>query len=217
MKKKIDWLNHSVSFVVVLSGILLAFQLTQCTDNRKQRRTIENHKKGLLAETYTNEGNLKVTLVQTEASLVKADSLLELLYIGKNFKAINRLSIELLTTGGAYFIKNSYNALVQSGDIRFIKNFEEKTETIILYETYIIVELNDKTGFEYAYNPFFRYVMNNFDLANNTIQKKDVYLSNKFMNLVRGQQYFLKQKIASYKDCQEKIDNYLEFAENAQK
>jgi hypothetical protein len=214
MKKKIDWINHGVSFVVVLTGILLAFQLSQFAENRKRGKTIENHRNGLLRETKANKANLKRTLEITELSLKKVDTLNVLLEQGTDLQNIDRLSQDLLTVSGAYFIKNAYNVLVESGDIRFMRNFDGKAETIILYEYYKIVALGDDVGMEYSYQPYFKYIMNSFDLFNRQIQNREVYLSKGFTNLVGSYEYFLQQRITSYKICQEKIDDYLEFAEN---
>jgi len=36
MKQRIDWLNHSLEFVVVIVGILIAFQLNKCSIERSQ-------------------------------------------------------------------------------------------------------------------------------------------------------------------------------------
>ncbi len=210
MKKKIDWLNHSVSFAVVLTGILLAFQLTQCSEDRKQQRTIENHKRNILAETEVNKGNLIWTLNSAEKNLAIVDSLIWLIREGEDLKTINKLSIELLTTGSAHFKKNAYNALVESGDIRFMKDFDGKSETINLYEYYKSTEFSDYIGYQYSYNPYSVYLLDNFDMLNNKVQKEDVYLSKKFGNLIGSYKYFLQQRVDMYKTGKENIDNYLE-------
>ena len=42
-KKKIDWLNHGLEFIVVVIGILLDFQLNTWSEQRKQRLIIDEH------------------------------------------------------------------------------------------------------------------------------------------------------------------------------
>ena len=135
-------------------------------------------------------------------------------WLKQRLKSINRLSVDLLNVTGVNFVKNAYNVLVESGDIRFMKDFEGKSETINLYDTYKTVELNEHVGHQFAYTPYYKYIMDNFDMFSNKIQDKEVYLSKQFMNLVGSQKFFLMQRIASYKNCQKKIDDYLKIAEN---
>jgi len=42
MKQRIDWLNHGLEFVVVIVGILIAFQLNQCAIDKNQKKIKEN-------------------------------------------------------------------------------------------------------------------------------------------------------------------------------
>ena len=55
IKKKIDWLNYSLEFFVVLIGILVAFQLNKCSANKEQSKTIETHLDQILVETKFNK------------------------------------------------------------------------------------------------------------------------------------------------------------------
>ena len=42
-KNKIDWLNHGLEFLVVIVGILLAFQLNKCSETRSTEKLLQNH------------------------------------------------------------------------------------------------------------------------------------------------------------------------------
>ena len=42
-KFRIDWLNHSLEFIVVLIGILIAFQLNQCSTDKQNKKTSDTH------------------------------------------------------------------------------------------------------------------------------------------------------------------------------
>lgn len=65
MNKKIDWVNHTFEFAVVLIGILLAFQLNTCSSENKQNTTINIHLSEIKEETESNQKNLEAIISQS--------------------------------------------------------------------------------------------------------------------------------------------------------
>ena len=76
MKQKIDWLNHSLEFFVVIVGILLAFQLNKCSENRTKADLIENHLYQIKVECQENKEKLSTSLEKIILQIQNCDSLL---------------------------------------------------------------------------------------------------------------------------------------------
>ncbi|MEM8891079.1 MAG: hypothetical protein AAGD28_24085, partial [Bacteroidota bacterium] len=126
MKKnrKIDWLNHALEFMVVLIGILIAFQLNECSENSSKRKLISNHLVQIEAECQGNSERLGLAIDQIEVQIKVCDSLLSAISQASNPESIRNFSTKLLDLRNVDISKNAYSVLVQSGDIRFLKDFE---------------------------------------------------------------------------------------------
>jgi len=141
---KIKWKNHAREFVVVVFGILLAFQLDRCASDNNQQKLVEEHLNYIKEETQINAVNLKYALQYSEQNLVKIDSTINLISKKGDIKTINKLSFEVFNVGYLYIRKNAYNSLVDSGDIRFMKSFDQKKNIINMYEYYAWTESLDQ-------------------------------------------------------------------------
>jgi hypothetical protein len=129
---RIDWLNHSLEFSVVLIGILIAFQLNKCSDNKTQEDLIKNHIKELKLESNENISRLEYGINHSKQQLVKADSLLNYIINQGEVNIIKNLSAELLDLRSVSIKKDAYKVLTESGDVRVINRFNDK-RNIILY------------------------------------------------------------------------------------
>jgi len=176
-KVKIDWLNHSLEFFVVIIGILLAFQLNKCSTDGQQKKTVDIHLEQIKEETKQNKKSLELALELGEQNLSKLDTVFMLLYQENDYHKINLLSMELLNLGGSYLRKNAYQTLVESGDIRFIHKFKVKQKIINLYEYYKWVEAFDEISTTVHLQDYYPYVKNNFDLIGGKIQEEEIYQS----------------------------------------
>jgi hypothetical protein len=205
----IDWLNHGVEFLVVIIGILIAFQLNQYASERQQIKTVNTHLEQLKEETKFNKWSLESALTQGEINMAKFDTIFLLLNEGKDFERINLLTIDLLNLGGVYFRKNAYQNLVESGDIRFIHKFEIKENIINLYEYYKWVESFDEISRELYMQDFYPYLKNNFDLISARVQDENVYQTRLFKNILGAYRRTSENRIQKYRDCIKEIDDYL--------
>lgn len=208
-KKHIDWLNHSLEFIVVIIGILIAFQLNKCSAENQQEKTIAIHLEQIKKETEINKRFLESALKLGESNLAKIDTIFVLLNQKEDYIEINQLSIELLNLSGAYFRKNAYQNLVESGDIRFIKNFDTKQNIINLYEYYKWVESFDEISRNLYIQDYYPYLKNNFDLVAGNAQDKEAYQSQLFQNILASYSQTSKNKIQKYRDCLNEISRYL--------
>lgn len=209
-RNRIDWLNHGLEFFVVIIGILLAFQLNKCSSENQKNKTITTHLEQIVQEAKINKASLESALEVGQLNMVKMDTILALLNRGEDYDRVNRLSFELLNLGGTYFRKNAYQNLVESGDIRFIKDFTTKQQVINLYEYYKWVESFDQISRSLYMSDFYPYVKNNFDLIAAQTQEADVYQSKLYKNIIASYKRTSTNRVQKYQECIDEIDKYLE-------
>ncbi len=209
-KIRIDWLNHALEFFVVIIGILIAFQLNQYSLEKEQRQTIGNHLTQIKEETEFNKKSLQRAISYSEANLLKLDTVLGLIKRKENYPKINRLSLELVNLGGVYIRKNAYSTLVETGDIKFMKDFESKKKITNLYEYYKWIESISKVTMDVYANDYYPYLRNNFDFYGDGIQPIEIYQSKVFRNILGTIEKVSEFEIQKYRDCLNEIDKYLE-------
>jgi hypothetical protein len=165
LNEKIDWLNHFIGFVVVVLGILIAFQLNEYSQENAQRKLIDKHIDNIRKESEVNLRNLKGAIAYGEQQLNDLDTMLTLIKQERSLPRINRLSIKLLNLGGSYLRKNAYSLFLESGDMRFMNDFEEQKKIINLYEYYEWLETFNRNALEHYRTDYYPYLKDNFDLA----------------------------------------------------
>lgn len=209
-RQKIDWLNHSLEFIVVIVGILIAFQLNKCSSEKEQKSTIDIHSTEILKETRLNKTSFENAIKYDELNIAKMDTLFNLLKEKDDYAKINQLSFELLSLGGVYIRKNAYQTLIETGDIRFMKNYEDKQRIVNLYEYYKWVESFNEISLNLYTSDYYPYLKNNFDLLEASIQEEEIYTSKEFKNILGAYSRTSKNRLQKYKDCLIEINKYLE-------
>ncbi len=208
--KRIDWLNHFLEFIVVVIGILLAFQLNTCRDDSKEQAVVNQHINSIIEETELNKGSLEASLAQTEALLTTADTLIVAIERKDPMPKIGGLSMRMLGLNYTYYKKNAYNSLVATGDIRFINDFKLKEEIIGLYEFYNWAEgletMTRNTFTEY----FFPFAMENLDMNNGNYQDRTIYDNKKYLNIISTYRYTLKARKQKQEETLDLINQFLE-------
>lgn len=213
--RKINWLNHSLEFLVVLIGILIAFQLDKCSDNRAKRKLINNHLEYIKIECTENEKKLTDAIQQIEAQLNYCDSILDEIAVTKNAMKIRKYSTRLLDLRNVELFKNAYEVLIQSGDIRYLKDFELKRKVISLYNSIGKVQQINQSNQNLYDIHFYPYLKKNFDLVNwNYVDTKSEretanYSSMEFANTISTYKFLLSAKKRIYSEVQGNIKDYL--------
>lgn len=210
MQRKIDWLNHFLEFIVVVIGILLAFQLNKCSSDKKEANNLKTHLEQIKEETEFNLNSLNASIDLAELNKRKLDTLFQLIFSKKDFKKVNRLSIDLLNVGGFYVQKNAYSTIVQSGDIRFIKDLSQKQDLVGLYEYYKWVDSFENLLLNDFNKDYYPYIKQNFDIVGGTVQSDEVYSGKQFKNILAAYSHLLTLKLAKYKDCKKVVEEYLD-------
>lgn len=210
MSKKINWRNHFVEFIVVVLGILMAFQLNQCSEDRKQEKLIDAHLEYLKEEGKYNLKNLEYSIKESEQSLQKLDSTIGLIYGKGDIEKINTLAFQILNPGYLYLRKNAYNSLINSGDIRFIKSFQLKKDIVNMYEYYAWTASFDSSTREAFFAGYFPYMKDNFDMVKGELQRPEVYYDKKLLNELSTFKYTLAAKLNKFKDCKKEVEGFLQ-------
>jgi len=214
---KVNWKNHIREFIVVVFGILLAFQLDRCSGDNNQQQLISEHIDYISEETQLNALNLKYALQSSESNLIKIDSIMTLIITKGDTEKINRLSFEILNVGYLYVRRNAYNSLINSGDIRFMKSFDQKKNIINMYEYYTWTQPLDQACRAAYQDDFFPYIKTNFDLVTSEVQESDIYYSKRFLNALSTYRFALDLKIKKFQDCQEKVKAFQKSIKTSQK
>ncbi len=216
--KKIDWLNHFLEFIVVVIGILLAFQLNTCREGKKEDSLVKDHVTSVIEETQFNKTQINAGMKSSENLLVKVDTLLSITR-SKNLDLVeaHRLSMELMSLDFMYLKKNAYNTLVETGDIRFMDSSQLQKDIISLYEYYTWLEgLDISTRTSYLEN-YLPYATENFDLVNYQAQTAEIYTNKLFRNYLAVYRYSLRYRLQKQKDLLEIVDEFLENHASTQK
>lgn len=197
--KNINWLNHGIEFFVVLFGILLAFQLNIWSENRKNAELINLHLSEIIKETEFNIRSLENGLDKVRQDI----ELIELFLTTRNDPDADteQLDGQLLANfnmRGVYFKKNAYETLIQSGDIKLIKDFATKSQIVALYEFYEYTGSIDNYQDQFRNDELLAFAMTHLDLVDNTAQGLEVYQDDRLHNVQGVSKFWLKQRQTNY-------------------
>jgi len=141
--------------------------------------------------------------------LEKIDTLLDLIQSDAELNLINEKVYSLLNVGWLYLRTNAYSSLNESGDIRFIKNFEKRKKIVDLYEYYAWTESVNQIAYSSYSANVYPYLKRNLDFISKTPQKREVYKNKVFLNGLVTYRNALFNKNKKLKDCQEVVDTFL--------
>lgn len=209
-KKKIDWLNHFLEFIVVVIGILLAFQLNTCSQEKKELALVDEHIESLIVETKFNVDLIKSSISNSEAILGIVDTLLVAVSDPERLEREHFLTFKAMGLQVGYLKKNAYNTLVTTGDIRFIEDFELQNDIISLYEYYKwtdgVNEMSRNTFIEY----YLPYMMEYMDLSGGSLQAQDLYDNKKFKNILSTYTFSLTALLERQKATLEEMQAFID-------
>lgn len=214
-KKKIDWLNHGLEFLVVIVGILLAFQLNKCSETRSTEKLLQNHINYIEIECDENKNMLEQGSKHTNQQIVAADSLLVAISKKKNINLIRQLGVQLLNLQNVDIKRDAYSVLLESGDIRFFKDYNKKRAVISLYENMQKVNTVNENIQKLYDNHFYPYLKENFDMVdwdylNASDEKQNQpYHSKEFGNIISTYRFLLVAKMNAYDEVAGALKNYI--------
>lgn len=208
--KKIDWLNHGLEFLVVIVGILLAFQLDSCREDKQNLKLVDQHLGNLIQECEFNLKMINASIKKGETANNSLNKLLGLIAREQQWDTINSLSMQQLDFVAVYIKKNAYESLIQSGDVRLINDFELKNDIINLYEYFRWAEAYDDINGEVFTGYYLPYVMTQFDLFQLSTRSPEVYTDQRFKNALGTMSYQYAGRLEKYKETRQMIENFIE-------
>lgn len=200
--------RHLLDLLVVIVGILVAFQLDTWNQDRGHRKLLTAHYEGLSAEMVANRAQLEQATRGVERQRALVDSILSMVGAqSEDVAAFNNYTFRLLRIDFPYIKRNAYQTLVTSGDVRLIKDYERKDQIISLYEFYDYVEIADKLHLESFQEYFFPYVMAHQDMHRGTPPDLSTYRDRAYSNTIATLRYHLTVRLSRYHKCLELLDD----------
>lgn len=209
-RQKIDWLNHSLEFAVVIIGILIAFQLNTCSEEKKEQVLIDRHVANIIDETKFNQSNIRASLKASESLKNNIDSLIVAIQRQEETAKLNALSLEALQLNTSYYKQNAYNTMIQSGDVRHFDNYQLRDDIILLYEYYSWAQGIDQAALDTYTNYYFPFAIEHLDLVEGSPPEKEVFVKKGFKNVLASYSYMMQFRIDKYKELIEKTTYFLE-------
>jgi len=209
-RKKIDWLNHFLEFIVVVIGILLAFQLNTCSEKKKEDAIVDSHISKIIEETNFNMGRIKGIQKNSESMLAMLDTLFVAIKDKERLKSEHFLTFRLMSLDYLYIKKNAYNTLVATGDIRHIDNLELQNDVVSLYEYYSWAEGYDVMTRNVFTDYYYPYMMNNMDMLGGNVQPQETYNSKEFTNILGSYRYSIVGRLGKQQELEKRVEEFLE-------
>ncbi len=209
-KKKIDWLNHFLEFIVVVIGILLAFQLNTCSEKKKEEAIVDSHISKIVEETNFNMGRIKGIQKNSESMLTMLDTLFNVIKDKDRLEREHFLTFKLMSLDYLYIKKNAYNTLVATGDIRYIENLDLQNDVVSLYEYYSWAEGYDTMTRNIFTDYYYPYMMDNMDMIGGNVQPLETYNSKEFTNILSSYKYSLVGRLNRQQELEKRVAEFLE-------
>lgn len=208
-KFKNNYTKYLKEFAILVFGILLAFQLDRFAVERNQQSLVQEHLKYLKEESELNLALLDDSIELAEENLAQIDSLMHLIAMKGDTREINIGTFKLMNVGYLYIRKNAYRSFLESGDIRFLKSFDDKRKIVDLYEYYRWTESFDESHIAAFRDDLFPYMKANFDLVSAQTQQSDIYYNKTFINALATYRQTLDLKLKKYRECKQKISSFI--------
>ncbi len=211
-EKKIrsNWVNYFVEFIIVVFGILIAFQLNNYAENKKNQKKINRHFDQIEQECKANKAQLETALRQAQRNNTLIDSAMSLINKSEDFNQVNIISLQLLNTVGANTRKNAYRNLVESGDIQLISNIRLSQSVIDLYEFFEDLSAFDQIAQQLLIQDYYGYLKNNFDLYSGKTKPDEIYTSQLFLNLLMAYKKSGLNQIKKYQSGIKEVNGFME-------
>ncbi|MEZ4792019.1 MAG: DUF6090 family protein [Gelidibacter sp.] len=126
--KKINWQYTFGEILIVIIGISIAFSMNKCADSSKnealRHQYVSNIKSDVMSDKAVLEENVislekKIKTVDEILPILNTDSPDKMIVVGKLFEIVNLIDFTPKD--------NTYQTLINSGDLKLIDNFELRT------------------------------------------------------------------------------------------
>jgi hypothetical protein len=210
--KKINWLDHIASLLVVILGISIAFYLESYKEQKANDGLEKKYLQSLIKDLETD-----ITALDTLQSINKliSNALVKLSDATTNPEA-PRDSIAGFMLGIQYnppfsAQKTTYESLKSSGQLELISNFELRNEIVELYEQYYWGTSEYDISLLNHINDFLKpFYMSNVYYTGRFQVNEDFLDSNVFRNIIYSYRYLFQAKMNFYDQVNEQTQQTLE-------
>lgn len=208
--RKIDWLNHFLEFIVVVIGILLAFQLNTCSENKREAELVKSHINQIIEETQFNKKSVLNSLNSSRYMRSLVDTLAVVVDNPSRLKQEYWLSFKLLSADYLYIKKNAYNTMIATGDVRYIEDRKLQNAIVGIYEFYTWAEGVDVQSRSTLTDYYYPYLINYSNMTANNLQDSEPYTNQKFKNILSTYGFALDERIKKQEELVIVIDQFLQ-------
>ncbi|MAT90138.1 MAG: hypothetical protein CMC35_05555 [Flavobacteriaceae bacterium] len=203
--------NLLLEFATVVIGILLAFQLNTCKENKAHEKLVTSHVQSILEETELNRTQIQASIENSERLLQQLDSLISLVQQPESsVTKMSRMSFQLMNLDYMYLKKNAYQSFIETGDVRYMKDKDFQDAIISLYEYYDWMEGLDSSTRENYLNNYLPYATEKFDLITYQPESREVYTNKLFKNYLSVYRYTIVYRLKKQKEVEERVSQFLE-------
>ncbi len=203
--------NLLLEFATVVIGILLAFQLNTCKENKAHEKLVTSHVQSILEETELNQTQIEASIENSERLLQQLDSLISLVQQPESsVTQMSRMSFQLMNLDYMYLKKNAYQSFIETGDVRYMKDKDFQDAIISLYEYYDWMEGLDSSTRENYLNNYLPYATEKFDLITYQQESREVYTNKLFKNYLSVYRYTIVYRLKKQKEVEERVSQFLE-------
>jgi len=139
--KKINWQYTLGEILIVIIGISIAFSMNKCAENSKNKTQRNQYLTSIKNDVMADKAVLEENVIGLESKIKIADEILPKLntaapdkmkVVGKIFEIVNLIDFTPKD--------NTYQTLINSGDLKLIDDFELKTAMEKHYSYYEIMQ-----------------------------------------------------------------------------
>ena len=152
--------------VLVVIGILIALQINNWNEERKEDKIELSYLKEMLEDYETNLRSSKIVINKFETMLPILTELIEQSLLDKptiSVDSLNKAFVQISDMPTYSSTDRVYNNLIGSGDLRLINNKALKTELSVYFETLNILKLVQTTHEMELVESFQPYIIDNLD------------------------------------------------------
>lgn len=172
--KKSSIKEYLIEFAIVISGITIAFWLSNLGEVKKENRLEDSYLEQLRDDFITDIKVFDRGLTASEKNVDFLQKGLEYIHRTQRDRlSADSVSKVALTLGDfSFFFKptnDTYLTLQQSGDLKIIKSMELKKKIVNLYKNYELIRLEQVNFIEALDDNFFPNMYDSYDLLNEKV------------------------------------------------
>lgn len=210
---------YFIDLVVVIAGISIAFALDNWSQNNKESKQEELYLQALKEDLISDQQNLHILMDSSKVLINNINETFQLLFSNQSIDRFENRHI-ISTYVAPYFSGNNgtYNALINSGDLKSISSFEVKKGLADHYNvSYAEIRNVDEFIRNLVDNHLYPYMLKNIRFAGREgIADAAPLRQNEAINLMGSYMNFLNSRNKRYQELSaqcsiliDKIDNQL--------